>query len=213
MLAQTVKSVVKVLAGSMHPSQIILKCVSSEDKREYIFEVRDGEVSLTVASDKLAVTTIVPDVELIKLPPYLSITGWSELSYIKERDPSVTPRRIYEEQHTHVKYEAQMFLKLFRIMKERVFFQMRFKDEHVDCWFIDGKVFYVRETKTQYMLFGTNLHALAKEDKNYRIISVSRLPAYLDYGTFVDERRKLANTLDKEFIQVQPGKPVREGVC
>ena len=213
MLVQTVKSVVKVLAGSMHPSQVILKCNSSEDGRDYTFQVWNGEVNLTISSDNLAVTTAVPDVELIKLPPYLSVTGWSELSFIKERDPSVTPRRIYEEQHTHVKYEAQMFIKLFRVLKERVFFQMRFKDEHVDCWFIDGKVFYVREDKTHYRLFGTNLHALSKEDKNYRIINVSRLPAYLDYGTFVDERRKLANTLGKEFVQVLPGKPVREGVC
>ena len=170
------------------------------EKKDYIFTIHKGEVSLAYGiMDKLMVECKVEDVELLSLP--------SQFTIISFEDRILTPNGDIFEEHLlrNIKYEGQFFIRLFRIMKDRAFFTVISDKKYYDCYYIDGKLFYIEETPKEYKVMGTDFHKLHLSLENYQILVVNPLSSRYDYATFMDEHDRVANTLGKEFRKYKDG--------
>lgn len=201
MLAHTLKSVVKQLKNFAGDKTIFLNTFDKKSERGYNFEITSSEIWMEVQIGNSAGRSKVDDIEMIELPKFLKILSLKEESYF-------TYGGIFEEQKTNVAFEAQLFVKVFRIMKERAFFTVTQNSNYLDCYYVDGKVFYIEETDDEYKVMGTDLFKLHNSHNNYRIFTVDTLPQNMDYSTFLDEQERIAKTLNKKFVKYRFGQPV-----
>lgn len=201
MFAQTLKSVVKVIKGSINGSVVTLDSENDRHGRRYKFTISKDKIVMVIAQGELEGTQVVDDIEMLSIPPYLNVTSWHEVSFDARGE-------VFEEQHLNLHYEAQLFVRLFRLMRERAQFSMKLNDRYVNAYYVDGKVLYIEETDNAYEVIGTDLYHIAQVDRSYRILNVNWLPAYIDYNRFLDDHRSIANSLGKEFYLHKPERAV-----
>jgi hypothetical protein len=201
MFAHTLKSVIKLASLNVNKSIISLQGIDPKSNRIYKFDIHVDRIDVKISVGELEGIHSITDIECLNLPPYLNMTKWSQVSFASDGS-------IYREQHSNLHFDAQLFVELFRIVRERAFFTMKLNGKYVDAWYLEGKVLYVVENEKQLVVHGTDLYKLAQTDRDYRILTVDKLPAFLDYRRFIDEKRALAGVLRKEFVQLKPDRAV-----
>jgi hypothetical protein len=201
MLSHTLKSVVKSFKNYADDKKISFTAKDINSQRLYCFNIDKDSVLVDINSGELSSRQAIEDVEMFSLPSHFKVLQVIERTYTPDG-------AIFEEQTANVSYEAQLFLKLFRMMKERVFFRFMHDGAMHDCYFIDGKVFYIEETDDEYKLMGTNLFRLPVTHKDYRIISIESIMDVLDYKSFVEKHERAAKLLGKQFFKYKFGQRV-----
>lgn len=203
MLTQTAKVVIRELQNNVGNNTIDLVLRDKRGNTTYSFAITKENIRVERKTEgQLAINFNVKDIQMLTLPDILTCLSITETSYVNGvKDKS----RIFERHETFVRYEAQMFVRVFRIMRERVEFTMVQDNKHYDCYHIDGKVFFVEETEDEYKLMGTDLFELNKTHPDYRILHISRLGGNMDYRTFVDHQNQIADKLNKTFRKYTDG--------
>lgn len=193
MLAYTLKNYIYNLSKYAGSNAYEFKFDGYITHNKYTILIKDG-ITLTVETPNgLAVRTAVTDVYKLKFYDKLLIP--KSLEEISFRPDGME----FEKNFANIYYEAQLYVKLFRLMKERVNFTFICDNKYYDCYYLDGKVFYIEETATDYRVRGTTLFKLGNTFPNYRICYVSQSLKRLQYGDYMDEQHEIANRKGKRF--------------
>lgn len=108
---------------------------------------------------------------------------------------------LFERNEINIFYEAQMYIKLFRLMKERVSFMFVCNGKYYYCYYIDGKALYIEEDEKHYIVKGTSLFHLSKNHPGYQILSISQPLNRYSYGKFLDVHNEIALKKGKELVK------------
>lgn len=200
MLAYTAKSVVKALHQYSDYRFFKLKFEDKKSKKEYIFHINKESVRMEVGLPGDTLLISVSDIEMLELPKILIPISLEDRSYAPDGS-------IYEQHTINVRYEAQLFIKVFRIMKDRVFFTVLHEGEYIDCYYIDGKLIYLEEG-SDYNVMITDLYKFNKTHQNYRILTINGLLNRYDFSSFLEEREKVAKLIGKRYVKFRDGHPV-----
>jgi hypothetical protein len=202
LLAYTVKAVIKAL--HQYSDYKTFK-VTFQDRKEgtvYIFHVNKEQVKLEYGKPDDALLMIkVEDIEMLKLPKHLIAIKLEDISYAPDG-------KIYEMHTICVKYEAQLFIKVFRVMKDRVFFTVFHDKNYIDCYYIDGKLIYIEEDDQDFNVMITDLYKLHKTHENYKIVNINGLLNRYDFSSFLEEKEKVARMLGKKYRKFRDGHPI-----
>ena len=110
-----------------------------------------------------------------------------------------------------IHYPAQLYVKVFKLMRDRVSFMFRDNtNEYHYCYYVEGKVLFIEETAKEYIVRETNLYHLANSHPDYEILAINNpLKRYM-YGEYLDIQRDIATKKGKEFIKIVKDKRVSE---
>lgn len=197
MRAYTLKNYLSNLVRFAGNNTYILEMIGEQTNYKYTFKIYK-ELSLTIDDN---------DPNTPKL--FINI---SNIDFIQFKDKTFKPVRLeesiprgtndlFERSEINIFYEAQMYIKLFRLMKERVSFMFVCNDKYYYCYYIDGKALYIEEDEKRYMVKGTSLFHLSKNFPNYQILSVSQPLNRYSYGKFLDVHNEIAIKKGKELVK------------
>lgn len=212
MLVQTLKTSLKVMKDSLEDKGYHAKKRSRFRKdfelhaeevkgtRQYKFLISTVGNCMTVCDSGICVTQEIKDIEMLQLPNYFKLTKYVETEYTA--NGGISSRAEF-----NISKEASFFVRLFLLMKERVYFTLMQKGKVKDCYYIDGKVFYVEEDETSYKLMGTDLYKMV-ELGSYSIFTVCSLLDQFSYSTFMETHEHTAKLLNKRFVKYRFGQEV-----
>lgn len=196
MLAYTAKVVVKSLYEYCGTKLFELRLRDKQSRHYYFFVSKDG-INISYGTEGNMIRSKVEDIEMLSLPNRL-------IPFFFEEKSLNSDGKGFFEQHTlNIKYEAQLFVKIFRIMKERLAFTVFHEGNYIDCFHIDGKLLYVEETDTDYYVVGTDLYKFHRTHENYEIININGLMSRYDFASFMEEQTTIARELGKTLHRVK----------
>lgn len=175
--------------------EVIFKGVNN--KLNYKFKIQDN-VTLDISSDDETIDTCSTIKDLYRID--LGDTEFTPISFKEITYKSDT--EVFEENFTSIYFPAQLYVKLFKIMNERVNFTFRVDDRYFDAYHIDGKVLYTSEDNTEFRVIGTTLFQLAKTYPNYEILNICYPSKRLSYGEFLDKQDGIAKKKYKKFVRL-----------
>ena len=196
MVAYTLKNFLKYLKKFAGNNKYTLELLGEQTGYNYKFTVhKELDVLIYVDENSPNILTSVEDIDFLH---------FNDKSF-KAIKLEETVHRGYSEMYEHsvinIYYEAQLYIKLFRLMKERVSFMFRYNDKYYYCYYIDGKVLYIEENEEQYIVRGTSLFHLNKSFPGYEILSVSEPLNRYSYGKFLDVHDAIAKKKNKELVK------------
>lgn len=180
-------------------------------RNKYTLEFRGDQTSLVykfTLHNKLVLEVYNPSTPEIGVlyevqDLYRTVFNDESLTPVKFTETSFRQEdEVYESVNANIYYPAQLYVKLFRVMKERVNFIFKANDDFYYCYYVDGKVLYVNEDDTEYRLIGTTLFELAKRFHNYEIMAVSAPAKRLSFGEYLDKENEIANKKCKTFLRI-----------
>lgn len=196
MLAYTTKSVIKCLRDFGEAREFDVLFRERKENNFYNFNVNKGKITLTITDEEknLSASYVVKDIEMLKLPHILIPVQLVERTYVSDG-------REYEKNTINVKYEAQLFVKVFRVMRDRVMVTISHEGNFMDCYHIDGKLLYIVEDDSEYQVHITDLYKFYKTHENYYILNISGLLNRYDYSAFMEKHSSIARELGKTFVK------------
>lgn len=195
MLVHTLKNVLKYFQMYTKDDKYIISCKGNNTNYDYTFTVTKEGVSLLLKTGEFEVMDPIGDIELyIFKDKDFTIKKFEEVKFR-------SGETIYEKLESNIFYEAQLFVKVFRVMNERVVFTFVCDNVFYDCYYVDGKVYYIMEDDDSYRLHGTDLFKLAQSHKNYRILRISSPRVRMSHGEFMEKQNRIAVAKNKEFIK------------
>jgi hemin uptake protein HemP len=197
MRAFTVKCVVKNIKDFCKTKHYELKFEDSRQGHEYVFEITRSGITLSYGLPGEKLRQEVDNIDMLKLPDVLTTIGLEEKSFGPDG------KKVIDHHKLEFRYEAQLFIKLFRIMKERVYFTVLHNNQYFDCYSFEGKIFYVEETDTQYKVISSDLFKLNQTHEGYLILNVNSLSQKMDYENYMSQRARVARDLGKEYVRVR----------
>jgi len=209
MYAHTAKSVVKHLHDFCGSHHFKMKFVDPQTKMEYNFEISKGKIGLICAKESFEVKSNVEDLEMLSLPMALVPMKLVDIMYASAGDGS-----LYEEHelnfakevhNVHVNQEVQVFVKLFKIMRERVTLTLKVGDEYLECYYIDGKLIYIEETDDSYTAVITDLFKFYRARGEYSILSLGTRLERFDFSKFLSHHQGIATKMGKTFNRRNQG--------
>lgn len=210
MLVFVIKNYLNELKDNMGRNKYELIFTGAETGYQYKFSMRKdkdevAETVLEISTSETSVRSVIKDIHLMDLKDKnLTPVSLNETIF-KDED------ELYENNFIQIYYPAQLYLKLFRTMKERVSFMFRCEDAYYYAYYVDGKVLYVEETDTGYIMHGTSLYRLGTTHPDYEILVVNKPLKRYQYGEFLDLHHSIAKKKGKEFVKVIKDKVQKVG--
>lgn len=196
MLAYTLKNFLKNLTRFAGNNKYILEMLGEQTGYHYKFTShKELNVLITIDDKTPEILTTVGDIDFL----HFKDTNFKAIKL--EETIHRGSAEMYEHNVVNIYYEAQLYIKLFRLMKERVSFMFNYDNKYYYCYYIDGKALYIEETDTQYVIRGTSLFHLNKSFPGYQILSVSEPLNRFSYGKFLDVHDEIAKKKKKELIK------------
>lgn len=192
MLAYTIKLVVDVLHKNCGAKEFCLEAYDPKEKLLLLFKINRDKIDLLTKGQDLEWIEAVDDIEMLKLPEEVKIQKLIEIS------PDTGETSIME-----VKFEAQLFIKVFRVMKDRVCFTINSSLGMKYCYYLNRKMYYIDETEDKYSVVETNLYKFHKTNGDYGITTFSPIIGKMDNNIFVNDHQQIAQDLSKEFCVVR----------
>ena len=238
MLAFTVKNYLSNLIKVTGDNKYEIEFVGNESKRHYTFtiskavvkkeELKEKEADASIAftkgkGNKQNREQILPKVFVILQTDDVTLRQPIEdINEFTFKDETLTPinlvetifkgdDEIYECNRIKIHYPAQLYVKVFKLMRDRVSFMFRDNtNEYHYCYYVEGKVLFIEENDKEYIVRGTNLYYLANSHPDYEILAINNpLKRYM-YGEYLDLQRDIANKKGKEFVKIVKDKRVSE---
>lgn len=216
MLDVSVKNFLACLVKSSGYNEYEIEFRGKESNYIYVFQVKSDrsnmdkdvhtkpKLSLLMKKCDSEVRFVVNDIDtLILKDKELIPSKCVETVYKGEEE-------LYERNTLKVHYPAQLYLKLFKLMRDRVCFIFEAEGKQFQCYYVDGKVLYIEETENEYKVMGSNLFHLATIYPEYNILMVSYPLKRHTYGDYLDIHREIAKKLNKEYIKVIKDKVVKD---
>lgn len=162
----------------------------------YEFIVKDNEITVNVSEQ-------ATDIVMYKIVDIYS-TEFKD----KVFKPTQYHRIVYQpdgkffyEERQAITAVNQLYIKVFKDMKERVSFVIRHNGRNINCYYVDGKVLYLEETDKILKLFGSNLSRLNDNFPGYEILYFSNSINKQKYGVYLGSIRHLASMKGKKLEQ------------
>lgn len=188
MLAYTAKSVVKSIQSNARGRRYVLTFEKETDKSQFIFDIDKDGIILTQIENSMELCQFIEDLDMVYLPE-----GLVALSLI-EYSP-------HGEMHSQlVKFEAQLFVIVFRLMKDKVHLLIEKNGKIFECEYIDRRVFIKEINDDSVVLRSTNLYKLHKVEGDYNIRVFSQISVSISPDSYANDTKELAHSLGKEFI-------------
>lgn len=116
---------------------------------------------------------------------------------------------LVEESKSFLYRELELFLKVFKSLKDQAMFLIQNERETKVCYFVNTRVFYVEEKLDVYELHELSLFKLYSIMSRPKIISIGPLPKKYTYRTFFTEHNDIATERGKKFLNLKEGVDVR----
>lgn len=191
MISYTVKEVLSNIRRYCGAKSFLLKSLSESEGIAYHFHVSKEELKVSQISDELDFSYYVNDIEMLKLPTELKIVSLEEENDLGEKNL------------LELQFEAQLFIKIFRLMRDRVQFSLKSSSGVVDCIYLDRKMYFTEEMDNLYKLTETNLYKFYKKYGSYSITNFSPLVGRMDRNSLISSKKTVAEDLDMEFQLVR----------
>ena len=191
----TLKNYITYLAKYAGTNSYKLTLTGNQTKIKYNFTIQNG-IKLVISKHNVdKIMFMVNSMEDLQLED-TSFTPEILIETKYKPDGS-----IYSEQKNYIVYVAQLYIQLFRLMKERVNFVFIDRNKYYYCYYVDGKVLYAEETEDSYIIKGTNLFKLSESNPEYEILYVSQSVDRPSYATFMDSSHKCSILKNKKFVK------------
>ena len=165
------------------------------DTDEYLFDINNSNdyANLTVKDKKTGHETLINvDDDL-----FISVNNLKPKKFIEIR---VNPRGVVIERNELIlRNEIELFIKIFRIMKEQVTFLLKTDNRLIVCYFISGKVFHVEQSGDVYEVHEDNFFRLTSLYYNSEVVLISPLPYHFSCGDFYTIQNKIAKSRNLSY--------------
>lgn len=200
MLAFTFKNVLKNFKLYADSNDYIIIAKGAQTGYKYVLEISKDGISCACSTEETSVSVYnIQDIEMHDFTDdSFIIEKLIETSYKDDHS-------IFEKAELNISYEASLFIKLFRVMHERVYFIFKHNGNFYECYYVDGKALYIEETDKTYNVMGTELYKLSTTHPDYCILCINPPRFRLSYGDYLDKHNKIAATLGKEFTKYKYG--------
>ena len=193
MLTYTLKNYINYLNEYAEDNKYELIVRGMQTKYIYKFTIKDG-IMLSISKgsvDRLLLK--IEDIENLQLDD-------EHFKPVKLTETTYRPdNTVYEKSEKNIYYEVQLYIKLFRLMRERVNFVFKHRNKFYYCYYVDGKILYIEEDENNYNVRGTDFFTLGTTHAGFKILYVSPSIERLKYGDFLDVHNKCAITKHKTF--------------
>lgn len=188
MLCHTLKATLLQLKKFAGPKEFVLSLVE-EGNENYKVEFTVNSVSVTAKYNvnDLEWISEVNMIDDIVLPEKLRILMIKESNDMKE------------EKTIPVTFEAQLFVEVFRVMKDRAQFNISYEGKEAIGYYINRKMFIVEETDTEYKVIESNLYKFYRGHGHYSITLFTPLLGKIDQTIYLEQQKEIAAKLDKNF--------------
>lgn len=116
---------------------------------------------------------------------------------------------LVEESKSFLYRELELFLKVFKSLKDQAMFLIQNDKETKICYYVNTRVFYVEERLDVYELHELSLFKLYSIMNRPKIVSVGPLPKKYTYRSFFTEHNQIATDSGKKFLNLKEGVGVR----
>ncbi|MGL4949809.1 MAG: hypothetical protein ACRC5M_05460 [Anaeroplasmataceae bacterium] len=204
MKPSVLRQVLEVLHGS-DKSGFILKCTSKTSNYEFTLNPKDCTSSISVVitskDNKINTNSLyerVDDLHLEEMTPVELIElRWTMNGSLTEKNT------------TNLLREAELFLKVFKVMREQSVFIIQDDKNTKICHYINSRVFYTECTESEYYVHELNLFKLYSSMRNSSIALISPLPRKYSVKDFFTEQYDIAVQKKKRFKNTRNGVVVR----
>lgn len=190
-----IRRVIEILFTSKK-SIFELVCESRNGKYKYTYRIDGGnyKISETVSEEKsnFGYNQVYNDVDKINVPKDLVIKSITDERYTFNG-------KIASRETIYVYREPELFIKLFRVLQENAVFYLANEQKNVKAYYINSRVFYVKELEDSITLYDTDLFKLYSSLPGGRVIMISKLPKKVNCGEFINSTKSESVTKGKKF--------------
>lgn len=193
MIAYTLRNVVKCLQEYGGQKQFKLTLRDKKARLYHQFYIHNKSVIWSRGKTlDFEMKEAVDNIQTLILPKRFEVVMFEELATQPNGE-------LFEKNVINVKYEGQLFVKIFRILRDRVSFTILHGGKYIDCYHIDGKVMYIEETENRYKVIITDLFKLNRTYPDYVILTINGLMSRYSFRAFLEEHSDVAKKLGKVF--------------
>ena len=190
-----IRQIIEALSNSAK-SEFILECESPA--RRFIFNINSKGITQDIIDNTgIELNTFYKDVHMIPL---------EECKPVKLTEIRTSPNGIVLEKNIlGLSREPELFLKLFRILKDQVVFIMQNTTESRVCYWIKGRLFYLHETSEIYELREVKFLNLYNEMPRAHVVLRSPLQRSYSIAAVFTEHEHTAKERGKLFKHNKTG--------
>lgn len=177
-----------------------LVCESDDGRYRYEYQVDGGnyKISETVSEERfsLGYNQVYDDVDKINIPKNLTIKSITDERFTFKG-------KIASRETIYVYREPELFIKLFRVLQENVVFYLTNESKSIRAYYINSRVFFIKEDEGTITLYDTDLFKLYSALPNSRIVMISRLPKKYNCGEFINfvKNESIRNNISFSIIK------------
>jgi hypothetical protein len=108
---------------------------------------------------------------------------------------------IYEESKKYLKYDAALFVQIFRILGESVTLMFRSQNKVFMAHYIDGKVLISEIIGNTYVVSVSTLFAMNKKFMDYEIIDYNPYPTKMRQRHFLEQVEKFCSASGLRYVK------------
>lgn len=165
------------------------------DECEYLFDINNYKeyANLTIKSKKTGHETLVN----VDDDFFMKVQGLRPKKFVEIR---VNPYgRIIENNTLILRNSIELFIKVFKVMREQAVFLLKTDEKTMVCYFIAGKVFHAEQSGDVYEVHEDNFFRLISLHPNSEVVLISPLPQHYSCGDFYTEQNKIAKRRGLSF--------------
>lgn len=201
MLVHTFKSIVVGFATTCPVDKISLTARGETTGKKYKIVSRRNKISVSV--DNTHNIMDVFDFELFKFnDSRVNIEIFEKETFKKGSEP-------YEYYRVYPDYPVVVFIELFRALKMRASFTIKYKDKFIDCYYISDKVRWREETENYCNIHCSDLYKLNTIFPGYEIVTVGSPYIRHNFKEYMSKEEEIAQALGKHIRKYDNGIPYR----
>jgi hypothetical protein len=190
MLSHTLKSVIKHL--TIADSKKKFEISGTSDGRDYLFTIYQGEVNVRITVGDLVNSFLVKDVEMLSLPENILIESWLDTVYMSNNE-------IFEQNMNNLTNDIALFLRLFKVLRERAIFTFHYNGKFYEATYIYGKAYFVEESEKDYTVRVSDLYMLFNKFPGYQIYTIDKTFDIGDSREYTSTHSDIAKKIGKTF--------------
>lgn len=200
MLSYTLKSTVMGFCRNGVNDRFTITATGEQTDTIYKFITYKGIVSLELTTKDTTIRKdAIHDLDMMQLMDRtLDVTLFERETFKNDGSP-------YEYYKVHLDYPVRLFIELFRLLKMRAAFTIKYQDRYIDCYYISDKVRWREETDSYCNLHCADLFKLNNMFPGYEVVTVGSPLHRNNFREYITREEKIAERIGKEIKRYQGG--------
>lgn len=200
MLSYTFKSIIMGFCRNGFNDKFIITALGEQTGILYKFSTYKGIVSVEMSTNGADVgIPNLKDLELFKLKDRtVNVKTLEKESY--KPDGSV-----YEYFKVNLDYPVRLFIELFRLLKMRACFTIKYEDRYIDCYYISDKVRWREETASYCNLHCADLYKLNTIFPGYEVVLIGSPLHRNSFKDYITREEAIAEKVGKGIRKYYDG--------